>query len=110
MSFDSWDGEQGQVFVDGQQVWQQSNPGTRNNCNGGVSVSATVAHTADSLTLRVTTSTLDEGAGNEAFGIDSVSVTVRHLHGLQQRHVIANKLLHRQCPECRRHVLSVERY
>ena len=85
VKIDSWDGERAIVLVDGNEVWADSfgwqNRGTQ-HCGrqednwhevdhevGPLLVS----HYADTLTLRVTT-TLDQNAGDESFGIANVAV------------------------------------
>ena len=86
VKIDSWDGERAMVLVDGNEVWADSfgweDTGTQ-HCGrqednwhevdhevGPLLVS----HFADTLTLRVTT-TLDQQAGDESFGIANVAVS-----------------------------------
>jgi hypothetical protein len=81
--FDSWDGESAIVQVDGVDVynipfWH----GGSNLCGpgfgdlGAQAVASQLAHTTDSLNVRVS-STLDQDPGDESFGFDNVRVMVR---------------------------------
>ena len=82
---DSWDGETGQVYVDNELVWSQEfdvGSGVQ-HCGGGYDWNQAVVavgplrvlHSPNTLTLQVTT-TLDEDADNEAFGISNVLIEV----------------------------------
>jgi len=81
---ESWDGELGRVYVDGVLVFEQAfsyTQGTDQCGNPGwyelaAPVTAQRAHTAASVALNVT-STLDQAASDEAFGIDNVRIMVR---------------------------------
>jgi hypothetical protein len=80
---DSWDGEHARVDVDGNSVYDMqffsSGP---NLCGAGFGdpgaqqVLSQRAHTANSLTLRIS-STLDQDPGDESFGADNVRVMIR---------------------------------
>lgn len=86
---DTWDDERGYVFVDGAKVFDQQwkgnikysgDPnkkcGQGNWLDGRWDVAWSGAHTATTLTVSASTN-LNEGAGNESFGIDNVAVWVR---------------------------------
>jgi hypothetical protein len=82
---DSWDGENAIVNVDGSNVYTHAFDaanGSVNVCgvpwleNGPQQVVAQLAHSADSLTLEVT-STLDQDASDESFGVDNVRILIR---------------------------------
>lgn len=80
---DSWDGEEARVTVDGTYIFKTAfTMGGSNTC-GGVfadrglrAVVGTPAHTTNTATLTVT-STLDQSATDESFGVDNVSVMIR---------------------------------
>jgi hypothetical protein len=83
---DSWDGEYGTLDLAGTGVWSQprvSTSGTQ-RCGAAPSdwredtaaVSQTVSHTASSIVVRAS-STLDQSANDESWGIDNVFVWVR---------------------------------
>lgn len=81
---DSWDNERAQVSVGGTLVYDVAFPfgGGTNLCGAGWNdyglraVVATLPHTANSVVVTVT-SNLNEGAGNESFGVDNVLLMVR---------------------------------
>ena len=80
---DTWDNEFGRVSVDGTQVFNgQFNQGGPNVCGGATGdrwsqpVLTTQPHTTNTMTLNVT-STLDQAANDESFGVDNVSVMIR---------------------------------
>ena len=80
---DSWDNETAQVSVDGALIYSASfNSGGTNICGGGwgdrwlQAVTQAPAHTANTMLLTVT-STLNQDANDESFGVDNVSVMVR---------------------------------
>ena len=83
IAIDTWDGEVAQVFLDGVEIWSQSNirtSGGQNECGGNhpervIHVSATGTITGSHAVLRVSTD-LDSVASDEAFGIDNVFVSV----------------------------------
>jgi hypothetical protein len=89
IKIDSWDEEEAMAFVDGEQVWSQVFPNDgmqaeqqQQHCGQDWAEESEyrvgplrVAHTADSLTLRMTT-TLDEEAENESWGIADVIIEV----------------------------------
>jgi hypothetical protein len=76
----TWDYEEGQIYVDDTLVWEFEFSGGRPLTCGGVSaavraVSVSVPkHTADTVTIRVT-STVNQVACDESFAIDNVLVT-----------------------------------
>ena len=80
---DSWDNENARVLVDTVAVYNSSfNAGGGDTCGGGFGdrgiqqVTATPGHTANTAVLTVT-STLDQGAGDESFAVDNVSIMIR---------------------------------
>jgi hypothetical protein len=82
---DSWDGELVKVLVDGAVLTKEAFGYSRdqsNLCggdfldNGRVSVERTRAHSANTALLNVT-STLDQDAWDESFGINNVRVLIR---------------------------------
>ena len=80
LSIDSWDQEWASVSVDCAEIWTQSfsHSTGANVCGAGwgereAVVSVDVPHTADLLVLRVTT-TLDQGATDESWGVSDVAV------------------------------------
>jgi hypothetical protein len=80
---DSWDDEDARVSLDGTFIYNEDFTfGGTNECGGGFAdrgpqaVVATLAHTANTGSL-IVGSTLSEGAGNESFGIDNVSIMIR---------------------------------
>lgn len=82
---DSWDdGDAARVFIDGTLVFEQGMGGsaTTNQCGaeftdrGPVQISYLGTHSADTLTLSVS-STVDQGAEDESWAIDNVVVRVR---------------------------------
>lgn len=80
---DSWDDEDARVSVDGAFIFDNAfTMGGSNTCGaiwadrGRQSVLGTPAHTANTMTLTIT-STLSQGAGDESFGADNVSVMIR---------------------------------
>lgn len=81
---DSWDNEAARVSIDGTRVYDTNFTfGGMNVCGqvtygdlGAQRVGATVSHSSNSLLLNVT-STLNESATNESFGVDNVRVLVR---------------------------------
>ena len=80
---DTWDGESGEFYVDGKKVWSKSfqyNDGGSNTCGNGapdqaVKVEISVDHTANTAKLEWK-STLNQGATDEAWGIDAVSAHI----------------------------------
>jgi hypothetical protein len=82
--FDSWDGERGQVDVDGTLIHDVAyvNGGSSNWCGSGWTdhdphpVSSQIAHTNNSLVLELT-STLDQDPNDESWGADNVRVMIR---------------------------------
>ena len=79
---DSWDGEAGRLFVNGQLAWQRHYTYSGNNYCGGAfgdgglffpPVSVTVDHPGGDLTLRFD-STLDQAATDESWGINNVTI------------------------------------
>ena len=79
IALDTWDGEAATLTVDGIEVWSWTGrtEGT-NECGRGspdmvIRISEEVEHTAETATLRITT-TLDQGPGDESFGIDNVRI------------------------------------
>ena len=83
VKIDTWDGESAYLRLNGEVVWSRSfvGSGDSEQCGGGskeqvVSVDAVLHGTsAPSVTVRVDTD-LDEGATNEAWGIQDVRVSV----------------------------------
>jgi hypothetical protein len=81
---DSWDGESAVVEVDGVTVYNASfsHGGGPNQCGAGFGdlgrqhVASQRAHSADTLSVRVS-STLDQDAGDESFGVDDVRILIR---------------------------------
>jgi hypothetical protein len=82
---DSWDNEAAVVEIDSAKVWgkefqyynAQSNVcGDHWNDHGPQAVDETRAHTAASVTVRVTSS-IDQNAYDESFGLDNVRITIR---------------------------------
>lgn len=82
IKLDSWDNERASVSVDGIEVWSEAfsvDQGGSNRCGADWNdlmraVSATVPHSAATLTVRVTT-TLDQGARDEAWGVSDLAVS-----------------------------------
>ena len=85
VKIDTWDGEEGQVYVDNNLVWSQDfevSSGEQ-HCGGGhdwhedaVAVGPLrVSHSTNAVTLKVTT-TLDQTADDESFGIRDVLIEV----------------------------------
>lgn len=82
---DSWDNEDGIVEIDGAKVWRkgfQFYNAPSNVCGGNwddhgpQAVDETRAHTAANVTVRVTSS-INQGAYDESFGLDNVRITIR---------------------------------
>lgn len=83
---DSWDTERALVYVDGTTIYDVAFPyngGASNVCGSGTwndygrrDVFATQPHITNTMLLRAT-STLDQGANDESWGIDNVSVWIR---------------------------------
>ena len=83
---DSWDGEDALVYLDGAEVYRETfdyrTAAGGNVCAGGwpehgpQPLSFMVTHTADALHVRVS-STLDQPADDESFGVSNVVVRVR---------------------------------
>jgi hypothetical protein len=82
---DSWDEEDAIVQIDGTQVWRvefHHEDVSTNSCgqnwkdHGPQAVDETQAHTAANVTVRAT-STLNQGADDESFGLDNVRITIR---------------------------------
>ena len=85
VKIDSWDGESGIVMVDGTEVWTRSFTLGEGSQTCGAQYGwherefqvgpLAVPHTASTLTLRVT-STLNQGAADESYGISDVLIEV----------------------------------
>jgi hypothetical protein len=85
VKIDSWDGENGVVLVDGTEVWSRAFTLGEGSQTCGAQYGwherdvlvgpIALSHTASTLTLRVT-STLDQGADDESFGISDVLIEV----------------------------------
>lgn len=83
---DSWDGELGRVLLDGHEVHAESydfrDGSVVQTCggpwadHGAQSVSARVPHSSANLTVRVT-STLNQPAGDESFGVNNIRLRIR---------------------------------
>ncbi|MCB9760224.1 MAG: hypothetical protein H6739_10350 [Alphaproteobacteria bacterium] len=88
IKLDSWDGETAYIDADSTNIWYASlyyyegaevcgwNRGYNGSYDSETYVSGTLAHSASTLTF-VAGSTLDQGAGDESFGIDDVAIWVR---------------------------------
>jgi len=82
---DSWDDEDAIVQIDGDEVWREEFhfwDASNNRCGpwwddvGPQEVDEVTAHTSDTVTVRVTSS-LNQGPGDESFGVDNVRITIR---------------------------------
>jgi len=81
---DSWDGESGRAFWNGNQIWSRAHTHGGNQVCGGSwgdsnglnydMVYVTVNHTGGNATLRFD-STLDQGGTDESWGVDNISVS-----------------------------------
>jgi hypothetical protein len=84
VKFDTWDGESARVDIDSVNVFSQAiayTEGPSNQCGTSwpelsIPVVETVTSSNNTLNLRVT-STLDQAADDEAFGVDNVRIMVR---------------------------------
>ncbi|MBK9643846.1 MAG: putative metal-binding motif-containing protein [Deltaproteobacteria bacterium] len=88
IKLDSWDGETASAAVDGVTFWSEGlyyydgaevcgwNRGYEGSYDERHELSATVAHSADTITVSAT-SALNQDAGDESFGIDDVRVCLR---------------------------------
>jgi hypothetical protein len=82
---DSWDSEEGVVQLDGGTVWEKNFHfydapsdvcGASFKDHGPQAVDEIRAHTAASVTVRITSS-INQGAHDESFGLDNVRITIR---------------------------------
>ena len=82
---DSWDNEAGRVELDGNKLWNKNyrySHAPSNVCGGGFkdhgpqAVDETLAHTAASVTVRLS-STLNQPSHDESFGLDNVRISIR---------------------------------
>lgn len=84
IKLDTWDDEVAHVQLDGQTLFSQSinyTQGPSNQCGSSwpeltVPVDLTISHTANTLTV-LATSTLDQAASDESFGIDDVLILIQ---------------------------------
>jgi hypothetical protein len=88
IKLDSWDGETASAAVDGVNFWSEGlyyydgaevcgwNRGYEGSYDERHELSATVAHSADTITVSAS-SALNQDAGDESFGIDDVRVCLR---------------------------------
>ncbi|MCK6520697.1 putative metal-binding motif-containing protein [Myxococcota bacterium] len=88
IKLDSWDGEAASAAIDGVNFWSEAlyyydgaevcgwNRGYEGSYDERHELSATVAHSADTITLSAT-SALNQDAGDESFGIDDVRICLR---------------------------------
>ena len=88
IKLDSWDGETASAAVDGVTFWSEGlyyydgaevcgwNRGYEGSYDERHELSATVAHSAETITVSAT-SALNQDAGDESFGIDDVRVCLR---------------------------------
>ena len=88
IKLDSWDGERASAAIDGVNFWSEAlyyydgaevcgwNRGYEGSYDERHELSATVAHSADTITLSAS-SALDQDAGDESFGIDDVRICLR---------------------------------
>jgi len=83
VKIDSWDGESGQLWVDGKLVWSKAYSGAGTPlCGSGNSgwvelvdkITVTIAHSAPTAKIEFT-STLDQTAADESWGVDNVIVS-----------------------------------
>jgi parallel beta-helix repeat protein len=68
---DSWDNERGYAYWNGEKIWESEQCWA---CNKVVSVNLTINHAGGNGTLRFT-STLDQVASDESWGVDNIVVT-----------------------------------